>query len=204
MEYTALWGPKGFIVSPSKIVPLLDLKTSFAAKTDSGNDASGTARTNARGRELQTVTLSTLYVRGAGVDPRGQIAEWEAQVGNSYPLYIDGSRFGPAKLMLKSVDVSDILLSNTGKFLQCAVALKFEEYSNETTTKKTTTSTAKAAPTASASKAEAVYNSLAAQKDTALKATAKPSDKAAKKPTATAVKKPAAKAVKKSAIKAVF
>lgn len=185
MEYTALWGPKGFIVSPSKIVPLLDLKTSFAAKTDSGNDTSGTAKTNTRGRDLQSVTLSTLYVRGAGVDPRGQIAEWEAQIGKSYPLYIEGQRFGPAKLMLKNVDVSDILLSNTGKFLQCAVALKFEEYANETTTTTTSAKTTQKATTASASKAAAVYNSLATQKNTALKATAKPSDKAAKKPTAT-------------------
>ena len=183
-------------MSPSKIVPLMDLKTSFAAKTNNGNDTSGTAKTNAKGRELQSVTLSTLYVRGAGVDPRGQIAEWEAQVGNSYPLYIEGQRFGPAKLMLKSVDVSDILLSNTGKFLQCAVALKFEEYANETKT--TSTNTTKKATTASASKAAAVYNSLTTQKNTALKATAKPSDKAAKKPTAKAVNKPsAAKAVMK-------
>jgi hypothetical protein len=168
-------------VSPSKIVPLLDLKTSFAAKTDSGNDTSGTAKTNTRGRELQSVTLSTLYVRGAGVDPRGQIAEWEAQIGKSYPLYIEGQRFGPAKLVLKNVDVSDILLSNTGKFLQCAVALKFEEYANETVSK----TTVKAAPTASASKAAAVYNSLTTQKNAALKATATAADRAAKKPTAT-------------------
>ena len=81
MEYTALWGPKGFIISPSKIVPLMDLSTSFAVKSDTGNDTSGTSISNARGRELQKVSLSTLYVRGAGVDPRGQIAEWEAVVG---------------------------------------------------------------------------------------------------------------------------
>ena len=176
MEYTALWGPKGFIVSPSKIVPLLDLSTSFSVKTDSGNDTSGTATTNTRGRELQSLSLSTLYVRGAGVDPRGQIAEWEAQVGKAYPLYIEGQRFGPAKLMLKSVDVSDVRLSNTGKFLQCAVALQFEEYSTE---KDTTTTPV----TPSSSKAAAVYNSLSAEKNTALSTTANASDKAAKKPT---------------------
>ena len=140
MEYTALWGPKGFIISPSKIVPLMDLSTSFAVKTDSGNDTSGTATTNSRGRELQTVSLSTLYVRGAGVDPREQIAEWQAQVGKSYPLYIEGKRFGPPKLMLKSVDVSDILLNNKGKFLQCAVALEFEEYATQKVTSTTPSS----------------------------------------------------------------
>lgn len=179
MEYTALWGPKGFIVSPSKVVPLLNLSTSFAVKSDSGNDTSGSATTNTKGRELQSVSLSTLYVRGAGVDPRGQIAEWEAQVGKSYPLYIEGQRFGPPKLMLKSVDVSDVLLTNTGKFLQCAVALQFEEHTNTTVT-----STTPVTATPSSTKAAEVYNSLTTQKNTAMNATANSSDRAAKKPTA--------------------
>ena len=177
MEYTALWGPKGFIVSPSKIVPLLDLTTAFAVKTESGSDASGTATTNTMGRELQTVSLSTLYVRGAGVDPRGQIEEWRAQVGKSYPLYIEGKRFGPAKLMLKSVNVSNVRLTNTGKFLQCTVALQFEEYSNETTIATVTTQTA------SPSQAASVYNSAVVQKNAALDASAKTLDRKEKKPT---------------------
>ena len=50
MEYTALWGPKGFIISPTKIVPLLNLSTSFAVKSESGNDTSGAATTNTMGK----------------------------------------------------------------------------------------------------------------------------------------------------------
>lgn len=181
MEYTAQWGPKGFIVSPSKIVPLLNLATAFAVKSETGNDANGVAATNTRGRELQTVSLSTLYVRGAGVDPRGQIEEWEALVGKSHPLYIQGQRFGPSKLMLKSVDVKDILLSNTGKFLQCSVALKFEEYYKAPAT--STATTPATSNTASASKAAEVYNSLQEQKNAALNATASAAEREAKKPT---------------------
>lgn len=182
MEYTALWGPKGFIISPSKIVPLMNLATSFAVKTDSGSEAGGSATTNNRGRELQTVSLSTLYVRGAGVDPRGQIAEWEAQVGKAYPLYIQGQRFGPSKLMLKSVDVSDVLLNNTGKFLQCAVALTFEEYADPTK-KATTTVNSTTTP----SRAATVYQSVTDQKKQAINTTATTADKAAKKPSAKVV-----------------
>lgn len=161
MEYTARWGSKGFIVSSSKIVPLLNLSTSFSVKSESGDDTSGTATTNVRGRELQSVSLSTLYVRGAGVDPRAQIDAWEALVGTANPLYIEGVRFGPSKLMLKSVDVSDILMTNKGKFLQCAISLKFEEYSDGKETSKTA--------------------SMQAGNATAMNATASPSDKAAKK-----------------------
>lgn len=182
MEYTALWGPKGFIVSPSKIVPLLNLSTSFAVKADNGDSTGGTATTNTRGRELQAVSLSTLYVRAAGVDPRGQIAEWEALVGEAHPLYIEGERFGPNKLMLKSVDVSDILLSNKGKFLQAAIALKFEEYSDGKST-----SPARTASTASSSASAQKANAVEEQKKAALSATAKPLDRAAKKPSTKAV-----------------
>lgn len=179
MEYTALWGPKGFIVSPSKIVPLLNLATSFSVKSDNGNDTSGTPATNTKGRELQTVSLSTLYVRGAGVDPRGQIAEWEAVVGKSYPLYIEGQRFGPPKLTLKSVDVSDILLTNSGKFLQAAVALTFEEYSDSTTKKNTASS--RSSNSSSASKAAATYKSITEQKKKALNTSATAADKKSRK-----------------------
>ena len=192
MEYTALWGPKGFIISPSKVVPLLNLTTSFSVKSDSGNDTSGTSATNAKGRELQKVSLSTLYVRGAGVDPRGQIAEWEAQIGKSYPLYIEGQRFGPPKLTLKSVDVSDVLLSNTGKFLKCAVAVNFEEYTEPAAPKSSSSSSGNST---SSKKAAEVYKSVTEEKKTALNATAKPLDKATKKPTAPATKKPTTKAV---------
>ena len=164
MEYTALWGPKGFIVSPSKIVPMLGLETDFAVKAETSNEVDGVSTTNYKGRELQSLSLSTIYVRGAGVDPRGQIAEWEALVGKSHPLYIGDQRFGPKRFMLKSVNASDILLSNTGKFLRVTIGLKFEEYAPEG---KTTTT---AATTAGA-----------------MKATASAADKAALKPTKQAV-----------------
>ena len=128
MQYTAQWGPKGFIVEPNKIVPLNDLVTSYALKKDNAGDTSGTAQTNTRGKEPQTVSLSTVYVRAAGVDPRAQIDEWNAEIGNAYPLYIGGERFGPKKLKLTKVDVSDIKLSTTGVFLSTKVAVTLEEY----------------------------------------------------------------------------
>ena len=128
MEYTALWGPKGFIVSPEKIVPLNDLTTSIALKQDNGTDTSGTSPTNTKGKEPQTISLSTTYVKSAGVDPRSQIEEWEKEVGNAYSLYIGGVRFGPKKLKLTKVDVTNIVLSPKGVFLSTKVAVTLEEY----------------------------------------------------------------------------
>ena len=83
--YQCRWGPKGFIISPDKIVPLVGLSTSLTLKADSENDTSGTQPTNTRGRELRPMSFSVPYYAAAGVDPRDQIRQWEAELGNAYP-----------------------------------------------------------------------------------------------------------------------
>lgn len=134
MEYTARWGTKGFLISPQKIVPLSGLSTSVSAKIETQNDTSGSGQTNIIGRELQPVSFSTVYMRAAGVDPRAQLEEWEALVGQVNTLYVEGKRFGPEKLMLKSVSASGIEMTTTGKFLMVKIDLSFEEYANGATT----------------------------------------------------------------------
>lgn len=148
MGYTARWGPKGFIVSPEKIAPIGELQTSFAVNTDSGEDTSGTAPTNTKGKEPQQISLSVTYLRGAGVDPRAQIEEWDALIGQVYPLYIGGKRFGPQKLMLSSIDISDVYLTNSGVFIQAVIGLTFLEHVEQAST--TTTASASSGTSGSA------------------------------------------------------
>jgi hypothetical protein len=126
--YMAKWGPKGFLVSPEKIVTFDGFSTSIALKSDSTNDTSGTAPTNTKGREPQTVSMSINYVRAAGVDPRGQFDEWSSLVGQAYPLYIGDDPFGPEFLMLTKVDLSDLQLAPDGKFISAKIAVSFDEY----------------------------------------------------------------------------
>lgn len=145
MGYTARWGPKGFIISASKVVALEDFKTSYALKSDTNLDTSGTPPTNTQGLELQPLELSTRYLRALGTDPLGQIAEWKAQIGKSYPFILGGKQFGP-KFTLKSFDVSDTMFTPAGVMIGCTISLKFEEYSTASTTnasasKKTAAST---------------------------------------------------------------
>lgn len=184
MAYMAKWGPKGFLISPAKIVPFKDFTTSMTLKADSENDTSGTAPINTRGRELQPMTFSTTYLRAAGVDPRVQIEEWEGELGNSYPLYIGGKRFGPPKMKLTQVSVSDVVLSNNGEFLQASLSFTFAEDVGEKTSNVTASAgTAPAAGTtsASASRAASVYEETVANKKAALSATASKDDRKAKK-----------------------
>ena len=169
MGYAATWGPKGFIISASKIVAMENLTTSLTLKADSENDTSGTQPTNTRGRELRPITFDVTYLAAAGVDPRGQIDEWEAQLGNAYPLIIDGRRFGAEKMKLTKVDSKITLHPNTGKFIQVDIGITLEEYSGGKTSK-------------------LVSNSAKQQvedKVAALNTTASTSDKATKKTTYT-------------------
>ena len=130
MAYMARWGPKGFLISPDKIVPLVGLSTSLTLKADSENDTSGTQPINTRGRELRPITFSVPYYAAVGVDPRDQIRQWEAELGKAYPLLIEGKKFGEDKMMLTKVDTSDIQLSNTGRFISCNISITLEEYSD--------------------------------------------------------------------------
>lgn len=127
-KYTAQWGPKGFIVSPGKVVPLKDISTGYTLKAESNNDTSGTPPTNTRGRELQVVTLQTSYIAAAGVSPRAQLEEWGELIGEKYPLYIQGQRFGPKLLQLEDVRPSNIVLDNIGRFVSLDLALTLREY----------------------------------------------------------------------------
>ena len=185
MTFIARWGPKGFLTSPTKIVPFNGFSTSLALKADRENDTSGTNPTNTRGRELRPISFETTYFAAAGVDPRAQVEEWESLLGQSHPLYIGEKRFGPAKMKLTAVSTSEVQMTATGK-----VAMTLEEYSEGKTSALVDSKGNKAAapsnPTsgggsARAQKATSNYKATIAAKKAAMDATASKSDKAQKK-----------------------
>lgn len=145
-------------------------------KSDSKNDTSGKKPTNTRGKETQKITFSTTYLRAAGVDPLAQYNDWCGEVGKSYPLYVGGQRFGPAKMELTSVQISESTLTPTGQFLQIKLSLTLTE---DTTSK--SSSSNRTTKTSSSAKAAAKYNETVAAKKEAMNATASTSDKADKK-----------------------
>lgn len=176
MTYKARWGSMGFLVSPSKVVPFDNFSTSINLKTDNGNDTSGTSASNTRGLELQQMSFSTKYMRALGVDPRERFNAWKALVGKDHPLYIGNKRFGPAKMELIGVSVSELITDNTGRFISITLDITLQEKGNKTT------STSKAS--SASSKAAATY-AKTVEKKKAANATASASDKAAKKPAGT-------------------
>ena len=178
MSYMAQWGSKGFLLSPTKIVLLENLTTSVELKADSENDTSGTSPTNTRGLVARPVSFSVTYTRAAGADPRAQLTEWEGLVGQSNPLYIGGTRFGPSSLLLTKVDSSEFVFSPKGEFLSVTVNLSFVENSGGSTSSAAKTTTSK-----TTSSGGSVYAETVAKRK-AMNATASASDKNAKKPSA--------------------
>ena len=140
MEYQAKWGSQGFIVDPTKVIPLTGFSTSYSRKSDTNEDTSGTQTSNTRGMELQPVHLETTYFSGAGVDPRARIDEWKQQFGKKYPLYLNGKQFGPNLLELNSVSFDNFKFDNAGRIIQVDVSIDLIEYQAQTATKKSTTS----------------------------------------------------------------
>lgn len=116
MGYTARWGPKGFLVSPEKIVPIIELKTALSLDKDTGN------------LDSQEIELSTSYYKATGVDPRAQWEEWKTLIGKAHPFYIGEERFGPPKMKLMGINLSDVILANSGEFLAVTIGLIFSEY----------------------------------------------------------------------------
>lgn len=183
MAYTARWGPKGFLVSPTKVVQFLDFTTTVSLKANSENDTSGTAPTNTRGRELQPMSFEIPYIAAAGVDPRAQFDEWTAQIGNSYPFYIGEERFGPPQMTLHSVEMSDVQLTILGKFISCKITISLKEYSEgKKTALKSGTTSQKSAKSSSLVSNEEAAKILEKQKAKAAAATASKADRATTKP----------------------
>lgn len=145
MEYTARWGSKGFLVSPSKIVPISDISTGVTLKTDSNTAEDGTTQQNVRGKEPQQIAFNVTYIAGCGVDPAAQIQEWNALIGETHQLYIGGKKFGPARMTLMSVSYSDFRLSPRGEILQVIAAITLREETESATTTTTAASTASTA-----------------------------------------------------------
>lgn len=183
MSIMAQWGPKEFLLSPTKIALMENFSTSVELKSDSENDTSGKSPTNTRGLTARPVSFSVTYTRAAGVDPRAQLEEWESLVGQSNPLHIGGKRFGPKTLLLTKANSSSFVFSPNGEFLSVTIDLSLVENTDGETSSAGKTTTTKKATTGSSS--ASVYAETVAKRR-AMNATASASDKNAKKPNGSA------------------
>ena len=69
------------------------------------------------------------------------LKKWESLIGKSAPLIIGSSIFGPDKMQLQSVSVSNVELSPKGVMRAATCSFRFKEFAEEAAgTKKTNSS----------------------------------------------------------------
>ena len=130
MAVTARWRSKRWEVSPKTIKALEGFSTSYSLKTgdaDDGSDAEGRPPVYKRGMELQPLGIETFLSASAGVEVRNEIESWGALVGKSAPLVLGGRRFGPEKLLLTGIEVSEAFIDDLGRMKQAKITIKFIE-----------------------------------------------------------------------------
>lgn len=163
MSEIARWGPKKWEVSTSKVLALEGLAFSYTQVADNNSSTEEKKTTNERGKELFPLSFTTVLHSGAGVDVQGEIDSWSELVTQVDYFYLGGKKFGPGKLQLRSVKVSNTKLDNKGRIRLATLSFEFKEYDEATTSVKVTT-TASALTASKEEKAKAKTTNTAVQK----------------------------------------
>lgn len=128
----AYWNGMKWEVSSKQIAYLEALTTAYSIDTDTNADKEGKKPTETVGLDLIEVVFNTTYRIETGTsDIRRMLKRWESMVGKSAPLIIGNAIFGPDKMQLQSVSVSNIELSPKGIMRAATLSFKFKEFAEE-------------------------------------------------------------------------
>lgn len=130
MPVTGYWGPKQFVVSEQKIIPVDGLKISQAVKVETQNAADGNSVSNIKGKDAMEVSMKVSYYVQVGADPISEMNGWLNLLGQSHPLYIGSQQIGSTNLTLQKVQVEDEIHNNKGEFFGLVVAIALKELSS--------------------------------------------------------------------------
>ena len=128
----AYWNGMTWECSPSEISRMDSLSTSFSMQTETNADKEGVSPTETVGLDEIEISLSTTYRIETGTSNiKGIIAEWKSKIGNAAPLIIGSEIFGPDKVQLQSVSISNVQMRQNGLFTAATLGFKFKEYIEE-------------------------------------------------------------------------
>ncbi len=109
------WGKKKWKLSKKKIMSLEQLSYSMSYNTED------------KKKEPRTISVPYTVYREFGVNVKKEVSDWNKFLGKSYGLYIGKKRFGPKKMKLTGVDVSDINITPKGVVQSASISLSLEE-----------------------------------------------------------------------------
>lgn len=128
----AYWNNMIWEVSSKQITYLESLTTAYSIDTSTNADKEGKKPTEQIGKSLIEIAFNTTYRVETGTsDIREMLKKWESMVGKSAPLIIGNAMFGPDKMQLQSVSVSNIELSPKGVIRAATLSFKLKEFAEE-------------------------------------------------------------------------
>ena len=136
MAVMANWGSKSWGVSSQRIAALNGVSASVELDTENNDDKAGSPATTTKALKLQAFNFDFDLATVAGVDVRSEYDSWTALVGEYAPFYLGGRRFGPDKLQLTAVSLSDTILNDFGEILKGKISITLTEYAEEASSKK--------------------------------------------------------------------
>lgn len=146
----AYWNGMTWGVSNKQIAFLESFTTSFGIETKTNADKDGESPTEQVAKSLVEFSFNTTYRVETGTrDIRGTIDAWRSRVGKTGPLIIGNSTFGPDKMQLQSVDVSDLRVDASGVMRAVTLGFKFKEFAETESGVTTSTSPSQSATASS-------------------------------------------------------
>lgn len=128
----AYWNGMKWEVSSQQIAYLEALTTAYSIDTDTNADKEGQKPTESIGLSLMEVAFNTTYRIETGTsDIRSVLERWKSMIGVAAPLIIGSAIFGPDKMQLQSVNVSNVELSPKGTIRAATCAFKLKEFAEE-------------------------------------------------------------------------
>lgn len=128
----AYWNGMTWECNPSMITRPESLSTAFSMQTETNADKEGVSPTETVGLNAVEISLSTTYRIETGTsDIKGMIDAWKEMIGKAAPLIIGSGIFGPDKMQLQSVSVSNVQIRHNGLFTAATLDFKFKEYIEE-------------------------------------------------------------------------
>lgn len=192
MTIMAKWGGKTWEVSSRKIAALNGISAGVELDTENSDDKAGSPATKTKALKLQSLSFDFDVAMVAGTDVRGEYESWTELVGNYAPFYLAGRRFGPPKLQLTAVKLSDTTIDDFGRILKGKISITLTEYAEEASSKKATSSSSSSSGSSSSGTKKAAgvatYKELGIS-SSAASIGASSSDKAARKPNNTQLTK---------------
>ena len=128
----AYWNSMKWEVSSKQIAYLEGLTTAYSIDTDTNSDKEGKKPTEEVGKSLIEIAFNTTYRVETGTsDIKGMLKKWDSMIGKTAPLIIGNTIFGPDKMQLQSVNVSNVELSPKGVMRAATLSFKFKEFAEE-------------------------------------------------------------------------